>query len=144
MTRLSSLVIQSLVTVLIGGATLTNNLQAQIDDSITVRVPFRFTVGTETIAPGTYQFSLPYDHFLLSVINVKTGGREMFPVLPERQRGVEQRGHLLFHDSEETHVLNEIYFPGTDSFSEVVERRGPGRMEAKKSSTGNSTCLAQR
>ena len=145
MTRLSSLVIQSLVTVLIGSATLATNLQVQIDDSITVTVPFRFTAGTETIAPGTYQFNIVLsDPFLLTMVNVKTGDKEMFLVRPERQRGIEQHGRLVFRDTEGSGVLNEIHFPGTGTFSEVIQRRGARRMVAKKSSPGNSNSVARR
>lgn len=143
MTRFSSLVIKSLITLLIGSATLATNLQAQ-SDAFTVNVPFRFTVGTETIAPGTYQFSLPSGQFLLSVVNMKTGDTEMFPVRPERQHGVEQRARLVFRDSEGSSVLNEIHFPGTGTFSEVIQQHGARRMEAKRSSTGNSISVAQR
>jgi hypothetical protein len=144
MTRISSLVI-SLVTILIGSATLATNLQAQDDDAITVTVPFRFTAGTETIAPGTYQFStVVSDPFLLTMVNVKTGDKEMFLVRPERQHGIEQRGRLVFRDWQGNSVLNEIHFPGTGTFSEVIERHGARRMVAKKSSPGNANSVAQR
>jgi hypothetical protein len=138
-----SLVAQSLAMLLMG-ATLATSLHAQSDNAITVSVPFRFTIGTETIAPGTYQFSLPSSQFLLSVVNVKTGNTEVFTVRPEQQRGIKQRGRLVFRDSEGSSVLNEIHFPGTGMFSEVIQRRGARRMIAKKSSTGNSNCVAQR
>jgi hypothetical protein len=141
MTRFRSLVIQSLATLLIGSAT--TNLQAQ-SDAITVRVPFRFAVGTTTIAPGTYQFSQPSSQFMVSVVNVKTGVTKIFPVRPEQQRGIEQRARLVFRDVEGGDVLNEIHFPGTRVFSEVIQRRGAGTMEAKKPSPDNSTSVAQR
>src|SRR6185437_4017632 len=143
MTRFRSLVIQSLATLLIGSATLATNLQAQ-SDAITVRVPFRFTVDTTTIAPGTYQFSLPSSPFLLSVVNVKTGATKMFAVHPERQREIEQRGRLVFRDVEGGNVLNEIHFPGTWVLSEVIQRRGARTIEAKKPPTDNSSSVAQR
>ncbi|MGH9586102.1 MAG: hypothetical protein ACRD3F_04075 [Acidobacteriaceae bacterium] len=143
MTRFRSLVIQSLATVLIGSAALATNLQAQ-SDVITVSVPFRFAVGTTTIAPGTYQFSLPSSQFVLSVVNVKTGATKIFPVRPERQRGIEQRSRLVFRNAEGSNVLNEIHFPGTRVFSEVIQRRKARTMEAKKPSTDDSNSVAQR
>jgi hypothetical protein len=144
MTRFTSLVVKSLAPLLIAGGTLATNLQAQSDDAITVRVPFPFTVGTRSIAPGTYRFSLLSGHFLLSVLDVKTGDVEMFNVRPEGQRAVEQYGRLVFNNSEERSVLNEVHFPGTSVFSEVIQRRGGGRIEAKKSSPDNSISVAQR
>ena len=143
MTRFRSLVIQSLATLLIGSATLATNLHGQ-SNAVTVSVPFRFAVGTTTIAPGTYQFSLPSSQFMLSVVNVKTGATKIFPVRPERQRGIEQRGRLVFRDAGGDNILNEIHFPGTRVFSEVIQRRRARTMEAKKPSTDNSNSVAQR
>jgi hypothetical protein len=144
MTPFRSLVVKSLVTLLIGSTMLATNLQAQSDDAITVRVPFPFTVGTQSIAPGTYQFSLLSSQFLLSVVNVKTGDREVFSVHPEQQRAVDQHGLLVFRNSEGSSVLNEVHFPGTGEFSELIQRHGAGRIEAKRSSTGSSIFIAQR
>lgn len=144
MRKFTSLVVTSLVTLLIGSATLATNLQAQSDDAITVRVPFSFTVGTQSIAPGTYRFSLLSSQFLLSVVNVKTGDMEMFDVRPERQRAVDQHGRLVFRNTEGCSVLNEVHFPDTSQFSEVVQRHGAGRIEAKRSSTDSSITVAQR
>jgi hypothetical protein len=143
MTRFRLLVIKSLATLLVGSATLATNLQAQ-NEEITARVPFRFTVGTATIAPGTYQFSLPSGHFLLSVVNVETGASEMFAVRPEQQLGEEQHGHLVFRDTEGGKELNEIHFPGLEIFSEVIQRRDARTMAAKKPSTDNLKSVAQR
>lgn len=143
MTRYTSIVVKSLVTLLIGSGTLATNLQAQSDE-ITVRVPFPFTLGTQRIASGTYQFSLLSSQFLLSVVNVKTGDREMFDVHPEQQRAVDQHGLLVFRNHDGLRVLNEIHFPGESQFSEVIQRRGAGTNEAKGSSNGSSISIAQR
>jgi hypothetical protein len=144
MSKFKSFVVPSLVTLLMSSATLATNLHAQNDDAITVRVPFSFTVGTQSIAPGTYQFSLNYSQFLLSVFNVKTGDREMFNVHPEPQRGTEQRGRVVFRNDEQSTILNEVHFPGTELFSEVIQRHGAGRIEAKRSSTDDLISIAQR
>jgi hypothetical protein len=134
MTKFTSLVVTSLVTLLIDSATLAPNLQAQGDDAITLRVPFSFTVGTQSIAPGTYQFSLLSSQFLLTVVNVKTGDTEIFTVRPERQRAPDQHGRLVFRNSEGSSVLNEVHFPGAGLFSEVIQRRDDRRLETKRSS----------
>jgi hypothetical protein len=143
MTRFTSFVVKSLVTLLIGSGTLATNLQAQ-SGAITVSVPFPFIVGTQTIAPGTYQFSLLSTHFLLSVLNVKTGHTEIFTVRPERQRVPERHGCVVFGNSEGSSVLNEVHFPGTGLFSEVIQRHDVPRIEAKRTSTDHSISMAQR
>jgi hypothetical protein len=142
MTKFTSLVVTSLVSLLIGSATLATNLQAQSDDAITIRIPFPFTLGTQSIAPGTYQFSLLSSRFVLCVVNVKTGAREMFDVRPEQQRAVDQHGRLVFRNTEGSSVLNEVHFPGTRLFSEVIQLQDVRRIKAKRPSTDNSISVA--
>ncbi len=144
MTRLTSLTVKSLVTLLIAGGMFATNVHAQSDDTVTIRIPFPFTAGTETVAPGTYQFRLLSTHFILAMHNVKTGDMEMFDVRPEEQRAADQNARLVFRNSEGTSVLDEVHFPGSNSFSQVVERRGSGRMVAKKSATDGSISVVQR
>jgi hypothetical protein len=144
MTKFTSLVVTSLVTLLIDSTTLATNLQAQNDDAITIRVPFSFTVGTQSIAPGTYRFSLVSSQFLLSVVNIKTGDMNLFVVRPEQQRAVDQHARLVFRNTEGSSVLNEVHFSGTSRFSEVVQLHGDGRIEAKKSRAEGSITVAQR
>jgi hypothetical protein len=82
-------------------------------------VPFPFTVGTQEMAPGTYEFTLVFSQFLVSVLNVKTWDHEIFPVRPGQQLAVEQGGRLKFRNSNARSILSEIHFPVTDRFSEV-------------------------
>lgn len=144
MKRITSLVVQSLVALLIATGTLAGNLQAQTDLSMTVSVPFQFTVGTQSIAPGTYRFSLISSSFGLSVRNVKTGQERVFPLRPGQQRAFESQGRLIFRNSDGCSVLSEIYFPGTDRLSEVSQRHCAGGIEARKPPTGTSIFVAQR
>jgi hypothetical protein len=144
MKRISSLIVKSLVTLLIGGATLATSVQAQEDWAVTATVPFPFTVGKQSIAPGTYQFSLESSLFLLSVTNVKTGDKELFTVRPENQPAIEEHGRIIFRDSDGSNALNEVHFPGTDMFSKLIVRHGPRRMEAKKSSSSHAVSIGHR
>lgn len=134
MTRFTSLFAKSLALLIVAGS-FAANLQAQ-NDAITVSVPFRFTMGTHNIAPGTYQFSLVSSQFLLSVTDVKTGRVEIFDVRPERQDSVEERGRLTFRNSAGHNILSQIHFPDTDTFSAVLGRRPAGRTEAARASAG--------
>jgi hypothetical protein len=129
MKRFLASFIKSMVIVLVFFGPLAANLQAQ-SDAITVRVPFPFTVGAQTIAAGAYQFSLVSsglgsDEFLLSMLNIKTGDAEMFAVHPEQQPAFEQQGHLNFRNSANGKVLTEVHFPGTDTFSELIHTVAP-------------------
>ena len=144
MKRISSLIAKSLMSILIGCGTLAINLQAQSDLAMTASIPFPFTVGTHRMAPGTYEFSLVSSQFLVSLVNVKTGHRELFPVRPGQQLAVEQRGRLKFRNSEARSVLGEIHFPGTDRFSEVDQRHGIGSFKTKSSPAAETMSVAQR
>jgi hypothetical protein len=144
MNRITSLVVQSLVAILIGSGALATNLQAQVDLSMTTSISFPFTVGTETIPPGTYQFSLASSPFLLSVLNVKTGHEQVFFVRPEKQRAFRSYGRLIFQGSEGCSALSQIHFPGTNTFSEIDQRHNAAKFAAKKCSADNSIDLAQR
>lgn len=144
MKRIPSILIESLATILIGSGPLAMNLQAQNDLAVTVTIPFPFTVDRQSIAPGTYQFSLSPDQFLLSVINVKTGHRQMFDVYPVWQRTPEEHGYLIFRSSTGCSVLNEVHFSGTDTYSELIPRHHPERIEAMPSAAGNAMRVAQR
>jgi hypothetical protein len=144
MKRISSLIAKSLVSILIGTGSLASNLQAQSDLVVTANIPFPFTVGTHTMAAGTYEFSLVSSQFLVSVLNVKTGHQEMFPAYPKQQLAPEERGRVKFQNSDAYRVLSEIHFPGTDRFIEVSQRHGVGTMEAKSSPAAKSITVAQR
>ena len=132
MKRLPTVFIKSLFTILIGCGALAADLQAQ-SDAITVRVPFRFSVGAQNIAPGTYRFSLvssrmEMSQFLLSILDVNSGDAEVVAVRPEQQRTFEQHGHLIFRNSEGHNVLAEVHFPGTDTFSELIHGVVPEKL----------------
>jgi len=143
MKRIPSILIKSLVTIFIGSGALAVGLHAQSNVAITATIPFPFTAGTQMVAPGTYRFSQT-SPFEVSVLNVKTGDMEIFAVHPDSQRTFEQRGRLIFRKAADSRILNEVHFPGTETFCELIERRPPRRMEAKQSSTANSMSSTQR
>lgn len=148
MTRFTSLVTRSLLAFLIGGGIHATNLYAQ-SDAITVSVPFSFTVGRQDVAPGTYRFSLvssrmESSQFVLSLRDVRTGNMELFEVRPEQQPTVAQHGYLLFHKSAGRSVLNEVHFPGTDTFSELIPPRRGAKTRPTRALAERQTCVAQR
>ncbi len=144
MKRLRLLAVPSLVTVLLGSGSFAPNLQAQSELAITVSVPNAFTAGTETFAPGTYRFTQEFDPFVLSVLNVETGGERLFSVAPGRQGATEQYGYAVFSKSGGSSVLDQVHFPGTDTFSELVHRPRHGRIVANQSSGKKTVYIAQK
>ena len=136
MTRLMPLFVKSLSVIFIAGGILATNLQAQSNE-ITVSVSFPFAVGSHNLAPGTYRFSLMSSEFLLSVVDVKTGNRQIFDVHPEQQNSAEQRGRLIFRKSAGRRILNEIHFPGADTFSETIAPRPATSTETVRSTTSS-------
>jgi len=144
MKRLSLLAVPSLAAVLLVGGSFAPNLQAQSELAITVTVRNAFTAGTETFAPGTYRFSQAFDPMVLSVVNVKTGGERLFSVFPARQAATEEQGYVVFRKSGEGSVLDQVHFPGTDTFSEFVHKPGQERIVANKSSAQKTVSIAQR
>lgn len=134
MKHIPSLIVKLLVTILVISGPFAISVQAQTDPGIIVSIPFPFTVGTQRVAPGTYDFSL-VSQFLLSVRNAITGEKEMFPVRPEQRRAIEQKGSLTFHNSAGCSVLSEVHFPGASMFTEVIYRQDVGCIEAKRHST---------
>lgn len=137
MKRITSLFAKSLFTLLIAGGTLATHLQAQ-NESMTVTVPFPFTVGTQCIAPGTYRFSLITSQYMLSVVNLKTGYKEIFAVHPEDQPRSEPSGRLVFRGSDGPRILDELHFAGSDQFSELNKQR----HAASPSLASKSVCTA--
>lgn len=149
MKRISSAVIKPLVAIFIGSGALAGNLQAQSDLSVTATVSFPFTIDNQTIAPGTYRFSpLPgrveTSQFLLSVVDVKTDHMKIFPMLPERQRSIEKYGRLVFHNAMGRSFLGEIYFPGTDTFVEVLPGHPAETKGTQPSVINSAVSVAQR
>src|ERR1700741_2235330 len=142
MTRFTSHLPKSMFALLIACGTLATNLQAQ-NDSVTATVPFPFTVGTQCNAPGTYRFSLMSSQYVLTVLNVNTGDKRIFDVHPEHQPTSEERGLLMFRNSEGPKTLNEIHFPGSDAFSALAEPRHAGRTETSSSAKSKSVCMVQ-
>lgn len=142
MTRFMSLVTKSMFALLIESGALATNMQAQ-SDVITVSVPFRFTIGTHSVAPGSYQFSLISSEFLLSVVDMKTGNREIFDVHPGQQKKPDERGRLVFRKSGDHKDLNEIHFPGAVTFSEVIEPHRTEERISARSATGNFEGVGQ-
>lgn len=143
MTRLVSLAAKSLAVLLLGSAALSVNLHAQ-SDALTITVPFPFTVGAQTLPPGTYRFSMESSHFLLTVINGKTNKMEAFVVHPELQRTPEPHGLLVFRNSRGGSILSEVHFAGSEEFTELPQpHRAPKRV-TMRASTADASSAARR
>jgi hypothetical protein len=118
MKRIRLLVVKSLIAAVLVAGSFALTLQAQSNPGITATIPFPFIVGTRSITPGSYQFTLMGSPFLLSLLNVKTGHQELFPVHPGGQ-AFDSNGCLTFQKSNSSSVLTDVHFPGTDALIQV-------------------------
>lgn len=123
------LIVKSLIAAVVVIGPVARTLQAQSNLAITATIPFPFLVGTRSITSGSYQFSLIGDSFLLSVLNLKTGHQEFFPVHPGGQQAFEPDGCLTFQKFESSSVLTDVHFYGTDTVTEV---NGPHRVHGPR------------
>ena len=124
MNWISSLVAKSIVAAAVFGGPVASTLQAQSNLQIRASISFPFIFGTRSIAPGSYQFTLMEDQFLLSVLNVKTGRQELFSVHPGGQQILESNGCLMFQKSDDFGVLTDLQFPGAGALIHVNGPRG--------------------
>lgn len=129
MKPITSVALKLLVILLIVSGAFAIPLRAQDDAAVTVSIPFPFIVGEQNIAPGTYQFDL-VSQILLSVTDVKTGHEQVFLVRPDRQRAFEPHGRLVFGIFDGHRRLNEIHFPGTNAFSDVIQHHNTSAARA--------------
>lgn len=143
MRRTVSRVIKSLATILIGCAGFSPSLQAQNDPVLTATVPFPFVVGTLQFAPGTYRLGLEPGLFELFIMNAKNSHMKLVAVHSGRQCAVELHGKLLFRTSGVRSFLSEIYFPGSDTCTELIHSRRAGKADSSESSLIASASFGQ-
>ena len=144
MKRIRLLVVKSLIAavIVIGPVALT--LQAQSSLAITATIPFPFVVGTRSITAGSYQFILLGSPSLLSVLNVKTGHRELFPVHPGSRQAFESNGCLTFQKLNSSSVLISLHFPSTDALTQVNGPYGVRGSQTRLCSKSESLSVVER
>jgi hypothetical protein len=89
-------------------------------------VPFTFTAEGHEIEPGTYEIRRDFSQFLMSIVNVKTGEKQLFSVRPETRAAIPEKGLLVFRGCGNRKTLSEFHVRGANLFSAAVE---PGRRE---------------
>jgi hypothetical protein len=128
---------------LIGSGTLAVQLKAQNDHSITVSIPFPFTAGTQTIAPGTYRFE-QMGPYAVSILNVKTGVKQIFPVHPGSPRTLAQHERVTFRVIAKRSFLSEVDFSGTGMLVNFSRSALREEMKATQPLPSDSVSVAQR
>jgi hypothetical protein len=144
MKRIPLLIVKSLIAAVVVTGPVAFTLQAQSNLEITATIPFPFIVGTRSITPGSYQFSLMGSPFLLSVLNVKTGHQDLFPVHPGSQQAFESHGCLTFQKSNSSSVLTDVHFPTTDTLTEVIGPYGVRVSQARLCSNSEPLSVVER
>lgn len=140
MRRIASIAYQSLLALLIGSVA-TTTLEAQYDPGITVRIPFTFTAGGQTMEAGVYVIEQLSGKYLLTLVDVKTGHRSLLAIHPGQQQTGEVHGQLTFLDCDGRNVLSEVQIPGSGMSSRVRDRV---HSDAKSCSASNRTSIAMR
>ena len=141
---ISSLVVKSLIAAGVVTGPAASTLLAQSNLEITAAIPFPFIVGTRSITPGSYQFTLMGSPFLLSVLNVKTGRQELFPVHPGSQQAFEPNGCLTFQKSDSSRILTDVHFPGTDTLTAVNGSHGVRGPQTRLCPTNKPLSVVER
>jgi hypothetical protein len=144
MKRIRLLVVKSLITAVVVTGPVALTLKAQSNVEITATIPFPFIVGTRSMTPGSYQFSMMGSPFLLSVLNVKTGHQELFPVHPGSQQDFESNGCVTFQKSNSSSVLTDVHFPSTDALIQVNGPRDVQGSQTRLCAKSEPLSLVQR
>jgi hypothetical protein len=143
MKQIPSHFIRSLAIFLIGSGTLAVQLKAQSDHSITASIPFAFTAGTQIMAPGTYRFER-MGAYEVSILNVKTGMKEIFPVHPGSQRTLAQHERVIFRILAKRSFLSEVDFSGSEMLVNFSRSAVREELKAMQPSPGSLVTVAQR
>jgi hypothetical protein len=143
MKRIPSHFMRSLAIFLIASGPLAVHLKAQSDHSITASIPFPFTAGTQTMAPGTYRFE-QMGAYEVSILNVKTGVKQIFSVHPGSQRTLAQHERVIFRIRAKRSFLSEVDFSGTGMLVNLSRSAVQEEMKAVQPLPRNSVLVAQR
>ncbi|HEY2470075.1 MAG TPA: hypothetical protein VGI45_19900 [Terracidiphilus sp.] len=144
MKRITSIMAESLVAVLIAGGGFTNKLTAQNEPGAIFSVPFSFTADGYVVAAGTYEVNLVSSQYLMSIRNVDTGEKQIFTVRPEQQPAVAARGLLVFHRCGQRKDLTEFHLPGSKLYSAAISPRHGRNSEVESCSSAESMTVAAR
>jgi len=140
MRRIASIAYQSLLALLIGSVA-TTTMEAQYDPGITVRIPFAFTAGGQTMEAGVYVVEQLTGKYLLTFVDMKTGHSSLIAFHPGQQQTGEVHGQLVFLDCDGRNVLSEVQIPGSGMSGKVRDRV---HSDSKNCSAGNTTSIAMR
>lgn len=144
MKRTISVVAGSLFAVLAAGGGFTQKLAAQAGSGATFSVPFPFTADGYNVAAGTYEVRHLSSPFLISVINVETGEKQIFSVRPEQQGKIPSKGLLVFHRCGERVNLTEFHMTGTNSYSTAISPKRARNSEVESCSPEETMTVAAR
>lgn len=142
MKRIYSIIGGSLFAILIMGGLFASRSDAQDDPGVVFNVPFAFSVDGHNIVAGNYKLKLVSSQYMMSIRNLKTGDLQFFSVLPEQERAIESRGHLVFNGCGDHRYLTEFHVPGTNLYSSTMTPDRVKHAEAKACLMTDSVFLA--
>lgn len=126
----TSFIAKTLLAVLISGGMLAASAQAQYMNGATAPIPFTFSVRSENLGSGTYEILTLPDPSLLAIRKAGTGRDSIFMVRQQDGPSIPAQGYLVFRRDAGQLYLSEIHFPGTHTYSVLLQRH--------KADTGNT------
>ena len=139
---LSSFIAKAVFTILIGGSVSGASMQAQFMNGEKAVIPFAFSAQKQSMAAGIYEVRLLPDPFLLAIHKAGTGSDFIFTVRPEDSPSVPSHGYLIFRSNAGHVYLAEIHFPGTHTYSVLIQRQKPNTAAVKIALSTNSSANA--
>ncbi|MBS1804076.1 MAG: hypothetical protein JST28_11965 [Acidobacteria bacterium] len=144
MKRATSMMAGMLLAVLIAGGAAGTKSSAQSVSGEVFTVPFAFTADGHEVEPGTYEVRRDSSQFVMSIQNVKTGEKQLFPVRPESRPAVHQKGLLVFQQCGDRKSLSEFHVRGTSLYSATVTSGRKRNFEVESCSRPETLALASR
>lgn len=107
------------------------------DKSVTVKIPFDFSVNDQNVPAGKYRISLQAPRYLLFVDTQSTKKQYLMLVQPTWEQNSNDRGHLIFRRyGDSNYYLYQVWMPGRGEGRQLVRSRSEQKtLRGRKSSS---------
>ena len=121
MFRISSIFIGAALALSLGSA-LSGPAAAQAQ-SVTVNIPFGFSVNDQNLPAGTYRISLQAPRYLSFVDTQSTNKQYLMLVQPTWEQNSQDGGRLIFRRYGDSNYLYQVWMPGQGAGRQFVRSR---------------------
>ena len=126
MFRISSIFTGAALALSLGSA-LSGPAAAQAQ-SVTVNIPFGFSVNDQNLPAGTYRISLQAPRYLSFVDTQSTKKQYLLMVQPTWEQNSQDGGRLLFRRYGGSHYLYQVWMSGQGEGRQFARSRSPLRF----------------